>query len=328
MPLIERGYTLASGSAQGLISMTFLAAAGPDMASFKRYPGRARPAPPRRLRAPRSAHARRAGRRSATGCRRPGVASARARRRSSAWSARVRATNSCWPACARSNRMPCSSTQKCGSSSTGKTCTTRCASAAISRASPDAAARRASRASFSAPWCSRESCSRSGWRFIGVAAFRGYQYFSKAICPGTPRRLVAKPRAESAWRSSRVISGLPQTSTREWATSSGVGCRGFEAAVGEQQRDAVGQRGRARLAGDDRQIGEPGFGLGEQFALRHAGNFVAPGQLRRVAHAVRDDQALIVLPNGGILQDGEEGSEPGAAGEHPELAATGPAGRR
>jgi hypothetical protein len=156
-----------------------------------------------------------------------------------------------------------------------------------------------------------------------VAAFRGYQYFSKAICPGTPRRLVAKPRAESDWRSSRVISGLPQTSTRELATSSGVGCRGFEAAVGKQQRDAFGQRGRTRLAGDDRQIGERGFGLGEQFALRHAGNFVAPGQLRRVAHAVRDDQALVVLPDGGILQDGEEGPEPGAAGEHPELAATG-----
>ena len=42
-----------------------------------------------------------------------------------------------------------------------------------------------------------------------------HQYFSKAICPGTPRRLVAKPRAVSAWRSSRVISGLPQTKTRE-----------------------------------------------------------------------------------------------------------------
>jgi hypothetical protein len=156
-----------------------------------------------------------------------------------------------------------------------------------------------------------------------VAAFRGYQYFSKAICPGTPRRLVAKPRAESDWRSSRVISGLPQTSTREVGDIERGCCRGFEAAVGEQQRDAVGQRGRTRLAGDDRQIGERGFGLGEQFALRHAGDFVAPGQLRRVAHTVRDDQALVVLPDGGILQDGEEGPEPGAAGEHPEVAAGG-----
>jgi hypothetical protein len=52
------------------------------------------------------------------------------------------------------------------------------------------------------------------------------------------------------------------------ATSSGQAGRGFEAAVGEQQRDALGQRRGARFAGDDRQIGSVAFASANNSPLR------------------------------------------------------------
>jgi hypothetical protein len=108
---------------------------------------------------------------------------------------------------------------------------------------PDSAACRAARASFSAPWCSRDRSCNCGMAFHR----RG------CIPPTSISRTPSAPARRAGWWRSRARSapGAARGSFRDcrrparasWRRRAGSR-RGFEAAVGEQQREC----GRSAVA--------------------------------------------------------------------------------
>ena len=99
-----------------------------------------------------------------------------------------------------------------------------------------------------------------------------------------------------------------------------VGC-GFQPTVDDQLRNSRVKRAGMLFPCHHRQVAQVGTHSGGGLAVPYRLDVLLVGEFFRAANAMHENQMIEGTPRGRVTQDGHEGTEAGAGGEHPEIVA-------